>query len=65
MTGYRTSRKGVVPVGIYLHGHDHAVRILGNHVYNEGNYNGTLGSFNINAHGIAAYGDDPHARSAT
>ena len=25
-----------------------------------GNDNGTLGSFDINAHGIAAYGDDPH-----
>ncbi|HEX3908598.1 MAG TPA: hypothetical protein VHW92_11780 [Mycobacteriales bacterium] len=61
ITGYRTSRKGVVPVGIYLHGHDHAVRILNNHIYKEGNYNTTLGSFNINAHGIAAYGDDPHA----
>jgi hypothetical protein len=61
ITGYRTSRKGVVPVGIYLHGHDRAIRILNNHVYKEGNYNGTLGSFNINAHGIAAYGDDAHA----
>jgi hypothetical protein len=61
VTGYRTSRMGIVPIGIYLHGHDRGVRIVGNHVDKLGNYNGTLGSFNINAHGIAAYGDDPHA----
>jgi hypothetical protein len=61
ITGYHTSVKGIVPIGIYLHGHDTNVHITGNHVYKLGNYNGTLGSFNINAHGIAAYGDDPHA----
>ena len=61
VTGYRTNHRGVVPVGIYLHGHDHGIRIVDNHVYRLGNYNGKLGSFNINAHGIAAYGDDPHA----
>jgi hypothetical protein len=61
ITGYHTSVKGIVPIGIYLHGHDTNVHIMGNHVYKLGNYNGTLGSFNINAHGIAAYGDDPHA----
>ena len=54
-------RKGIVPIGIYLHGHDNGIHILGNHVHKAGNYNPTLGSFNINAHGIAAYGDDPHA----
>jgi hypothetical protein len=61
ITGYHTKIKGIVPIGIYLHGHDTNVHITGNHVYKLGNYNGTLGSFNINAHGIAAYGDDPHA----
>jgi hypothetical protein len=61
VTGYHTTRKGIVPIGIYMHGHDNHIRILDNHVYRLGNYNGTLGSFNINAHGIAAYGDDPHA----
>jgi hypothetical protein len=60
VTGYHSSKMGIVPIGIYLHGHDNAIHILGNHVYKLGNYNGTLGSFNINAHGIAAYGDDPH-----
>lgn len=61
VTGYRTNHRGVVPVGIYLHGHDHGIRVVDNHLYRLGNYNGKLGSFNINAHGIAAYGDDPHA----
>jgi hypothetical protein len=61
VTGYRSSTMGIVPIGIYLHGHDNAIHILNNHVYKLGNYNGTLGSFNINAHGIAAYGDDPLA----
>jgi hypothetical protein len=60
ITGYRTSRLGVVPAGVYVHGHDTGVHIVGNHVHDLGNDNGTLGSFDINAHGIAAYGDDPH-----
>ncbi len=50
-----------MPAGVYIHGHDSAITITGNHVHDLGNYNGTLGSFDINAHGIAAYGDDPHA----
>jgi hypothetical protein len=61
LTGYRTAKLGVVPAGIYLHGHDTGITIVGNHVHDLGNYNGTLGSFDINAHGIAAYGDDPLA----
>jgi hypothetical protein len=60
VTGYRTNHRGTVPIGIYIHGHDDNVRIVGNHVHALGNTNGKLGSFNINAHGIAAYGDDPH-----
>jgi hypothetical protein len=61
ITGYHTKQKGIVPIGIYLHGHDNRINIVRDHVFKMGNYNGTLGSFNINAHGIAAYGDDPHA----
>ena len=61
VTGYHTYTKGIVPIGIYLHGHDNDIHIVGNHVHTLGNYNKTLGSFNINAHGIAAYGDNPHA----
>jgi hypothetical protein len=61
LTGYRTDQLDVVPIGIYVHGHDRSIQIVGNHVHDLGNYNGTLGSFDINAHGIAAYGDDPHA----
>jgi hypothetical protein len=60
ITGYTTRRTAAVPIGVYVHGHDDGVRILGLHVHDEGNDNGTLGSFDINAHGIAAYGDDPH-----
>jgi hypothetical protein len=61
LTGYRTDLLDVVPIGIYVHGRDRAIRIVRNHVHDLGNYNDTLGSFDINAHGIAAYGDDPHA----
>jgi hypothetical protein len=61
LTAYRTATLDVTPVGIYVHGHDHGVRITGNHVHHLGNTNATLGSFDINAHGIAVYGDDPHA----
>jgi hypothetical protein len=61
ITGYRTKRRNVVPAGVYVHGHDRGVRILDNHVHHLGNDNGTLGSFDINAHGIAVYGDDPRA----
>jgi hypothetical protein len=60
LTAYRTTRLGHVPAGIYVHGHDDRVQLVGNHVHDLGNDNSTLGSFDINAHGIAAYGDDPH-----
>jgi hypothetical protein len=59
ITGYRTRKLGTVPAGIYVHGHDRHVRIVRNHVHDLGNDNNTLGSFDINAHGIAAYGDNP------
>ncbi|WP_426562446.1 DUF5123 domain-containing protein [Angustibacter sp. McL0619] len=61
VTGYRTEQLDVTPAGIYVHGHDTAVRIVGNHVHDLGNDNSTLGSFDIDAHGIAVYGDDPQA----
>jgi hypothetical protein len=61
LTGYRTTRIESVPIGIYVHGHDRGIHIVGNHVHHLGNDNTTLGSFDINAHGIAVYGDDPHA----
>ena len=60
LTAYRTTRLGHVPAGIYVHGHDDRVHLLGNHVHDLGHDKNTLGSFDINAHGIAAYGDDPH-----
>jgi hypothetical protein len=61
LTAYRTHRRGVVPAGIYVHGGDRDVQLVGNHVHDLGNENNTLGSFDINAHGIAAYGDDADA----
>jgi hypothetical protein len=61
LTGYRTSRLDTMPVGIYIRGHDRAIAIVGNHVHDLGNYNRTRGSYDINAHGIAVYGDDPRA----
>jgi hypothetical protein len=61
ITGYRTDKLDVTPAGVYVHGHDRSIRIVRNHVHDLGNDNGTLGSFDINAHGIAVYGDDPHA----
>jgi hypothetical protein len=57
--GYRTTSLKRVPIGIYVTGHDSHVTLQGNHVHRLGNDNGTLGSFDINAHGIAAYGRDP------
>ncbi|SDJ46258.1 hypothetical protein SAMN05444157_3482 [Frankineae bacterium MT45] len=59
ITGYRTRSLNHTPIGIYLHGFDTDVQLIANHVHDLGNYNTTLGSFDINAHGIAAYGDDP------
>ena len=61
VTGFRTTRLNVTPAGIYVHGHGKGIRIVGNHVHDLGNDNQTLGSFDIDAHGIAVYGDDPHA----
>jgi hypothetical protein len=57
--GYRTTSLRRVPIGIYVTGHDRDVTLRGNHVHRLGNDNRTLGSFDINAHGIAVYGRDP------
>jgi hypothetical protein len=57
--GYRTTSTDKVPIGIYVTGHDAGVTLAHNHVHLLGNDNQTLGSFDINAHGIAVYGRDP------
>ncbi|ACU73560.1 conserved hypothetical protein [Catenulispora acidiphila DSM 44928] len=59
ITGYRSADIAAMPIGIYVHGGDTGVTIAGNHVHAMGNDNGTLGSMDMNAHGIAAYGDSP------
>ena len=64
ITGYRTSRLDHVPAGIVVTGGDSGIVISHNHIHQLGNDNPTLGSFDINAHGIAVYGDNPH-RSIT
>ena len=57
VTGYRTTALDAMPIGIYVHGAARDVTIRDNHVHHLGNDNGTLGSFDLNAHGIAVYGD--------
>lgn len=59
ITGYDTVGLQAVPIGIYVHGGASHITLSGDHVHSMGNYNGTLGSFDLNAHGIAAYGDSP------
>jgi hypothetical protein len=58
ITDYRTKELNAMPIGIYVHGGDDHLLISGNHVHDLGNDNQTLGSFDINAHGIAVYGDN-------
>lgn len=58
ITDYRTQNIDAMPIGIYVHGADDHVVITGNHVHDLGNDNQTMGSFDINAHGIAVYGDN-------
>lgn len=58
ITDYRSKKLNVMPIGIYVHGSGNHLLISGNHVHDLGNDNQTLGSFDINAHGIAAYGDN-------
>ena len=59
VTAYDTTASQAMPIGIYVHGAAADVILRGNHVHSMGNYNGTLGSFDLNAHGIAVYGDSP------
>ncbi len=54
---YDTVRLAAFPIGIYVHGGARDIQLRGNHVHSMGNYNGTLGSFDLSAHGIAVYGD--------
>jgi hypothetical protein len=61
ITGYRTKALSAVPIGIFVSGSGHGIRLSHNHVHHLGNDNSTLGSFDINAHGIAFYGTDPSA----
>ena len=56
VTGYRTKTLSATPIGIFVTGAGHSIRLSGNHVHHLGNDNGTLGSFGMNAHGIAVYG---------
>ena len=55
--GYDTVRLAAFPIGIYVHGGARDIQLRGNHVHSMGNYNGTLGSFDLSAHGIAVYGN--------
>ena len=57
ITGYRTTDITAMPIGVYIHGGDTGITVSGNRVHDLGNDNGTLGSMDMNAHGIAAYGD--------
>jgi hypothetical protein len=59
ITGYRTTSLDAVPIGIYVTGAGDSITLVGNHVHHLGNDNPTLGSFDMNAHGIAVYGRDP------
>jgi hypothetical protein len=59
ITGYRTSAIAGMPIGVYVHGGDTRITLSGLHVHDMGNFNPTLGSMDMNAHGIAAYGDSP------
>jgi hypothetical protein len=58
ITDYRSKELNAMPIGIYVHGWGDHLTISGNHVHDLGNDNQTMGSFDINAHGIAAYGDN-------
>ena len=58
ITGWRTTSVASVPVGILVTGGGAGVRLESNHVHHLGNDNGTRGSMEMNAHGIAVYGTD-------
>jgi hypothetical protein len=56
ITGYRTTSTLKVPIGIYITGSGNSIVLRGNHIHDLGNDNPTLGSMDMNAHGIAVYG---------
>jgi Right handed beta helix region len=58
ITGYRTKSIAKVPIGIYVTGYGDAITLRDNHIHDLGNDNPTLGSMDMNAHGIAVYGRD-------
>jgi hypothetical protein len=58
VTGYRTDSIDKMPIGIYVTGSGNAITLRDNHIHHLGNDNGTLGSMDMNAHGIAIYGRD-------
>ena len=58
ITGYRTAALSATPIGIYVTGAGDSITLAGNHVHHLGNDNATLGSMDMNAHGIAVYGRD-------
>ena len=59
VTGYRTQSLEKSPIGIYVTGSGNSIVLRNNHVHHLGNDNDTMGSYDINAHGIAIYGRDP------
>jgi hypothetical protein len=59
ITGYRTTSLDAVPIGIYVTGAGRSITLVGNHIHHLGNDNPTLGSMDMNAHGIAVYGRNP------
>jgi hypothetical protein len=61
ITGYRTESLSAVPIGILVSGSGRGIRLTRNHVHHLGNDNGTLGSSDIDAHGIAVYGTNAAA----
>jgi hypothetical protein len=56
ITGYRTTSTSKIPIGIYVTGSGSSIVLRGNHIHDLGNDNPTLGSMDMNAHGIAVYG---------
>ena len=56
ITGYRTTSINKVPIGIYVTGSGNTITLRNNHIHDLGNDNPTLGSMDMNAHGIAVYG---------
>src|SRR5665648_722092 len=58
VAGYRTGSIDKMPIGIYVTGSGESIVLRDNHIHHLGNDNGTMGSMDMNAHGIAIYGRD-------